>query len=144
MTHVFEKKNDLSKENYRAVSVFFRAFKLFEKIVFNKMNQKKTNRILQKPQHRKCLPKAFDTLNHNLSLAQLNGVGIFFQCNKICSKLFVAATLKGKYKYQFPWMLQTLNTTSATKDNSRSPSIQYLQRHFPFYTKSLYLQLCFC
>ena len=130
---MFEKKNDLSKENYRAVSVFFRAFKLFEKIVFNKMNQKKPNRILQTPQHRKCLPKAFDTLNHNL-----------FQCNKICSKLFVAATLKGKYKYQFPWMLQTLNTTSATKDNSSSPYIQYLQRHFPFYTKSLYLQLCFC
>ena len=93
VTHVLEKKDDLSKENYRAVSVLFHVSNLLEKIVFNQINKKKQTgfcknhntenvllNITEKWRHAldkgktvstvfMDLPKAFDTLNHNLLLA---------------------------------------------------------------------------
>ena len=38
LTPVFKKEDDLSKENYRHVSVLSHASKIFERIVFNQMN----------------------------------------------------------------------------------------------------------
>ena len=38
MTPIFKKEDELSKENYRPVSVLSHASKIFERIVFNQMN----------------------------------------------------------------------------------------------------------
>ena len=38
VTLIFKKEDELRKENYRPVSVFSQASKIFERIVFNQMN----------------------------------------------------------------------------------------------------------
>ena len=38
VTPIFKKENELSKENYRSVSILSHASKIYERIIFNQMN----------------------------------------------------------------------------------------------------------
>ena len=62
MTPVFNKKDELNKDNYGPVSVLSHASRIFEKIPFNQMNLffeakfwTPFNQILQESQHKNIL-----------------------------------------------------------------------------------------
>ena len=114
---MFKKKDDLSKKNYRPVSVLSHVSKIFKGIVFNQLNHflestfsllltgfhknhSKQDAPLNMNEKRKLdkeekvgtiftdLSEALDTLNHNLLLTKLRAYGFCFSGIKMFKAIF--------------------------------------------------------